>query len=293
MKINRLFTIYFSPCGSTKAVTEAAASQLALGRDCEAETIDFTLPSARKGKPETVQGGAPNFPIWEFTDTDLVVFGMPTYAGRIPNKMLPFVEKAFRGNNTPLAAMVTFGNRNYDSSLTELTSVLEKNGFHTVGAMAEACRHVFTEELAEDRPDEEDFSKIRSFASEISDRIEQAESISDFGPIVIPGRETVKPYYTPLQEDGTPAKFLKAKPVTDPSRCVRCGVCARVCPMGAIDRDNVFETPGTCIKCQACVRRCTMHAKRFEDPAFLSHVRMLEKNFTERKASEAFFAPLK
>ena len=45
---------------------------------------------------------------------------------------------------------------------------------------------------------------------------------------------------------------------------------------------------GTCIKCQACVRKCTRHAKYFEDAAFLSHVAMLEQNFTEPKKNEAF-----
>ena len=48
------------------------------------------------------------------------------------------------------------------------------------------------------------------------------------------------------------------------------------------------EVPGTCIKCQCCVRKCTKHAKYFDDPAFLSHVAMLEQNFTEPKEN-AFF----
>lgn len=33
---------------------------------------------------------------------------------------------------------------------------------------------------------------------------------------------------------------------------------------------------------------CTRHAKYFEDAAFLSHVAMLEQNFTEPKKNEAF-----
>ena len=83
-------------------------------------------------------------------------------------------------------------------------------------------------------------------------------------------------------------KFLKAKPKTDLGRCCNCGVCVRTCPMGAIDSKNVAEVPGTCIKCQSCVRKCTHHAKYFDDPAFLSHVAMLEKNFQEPKEIETF-----
>ena len=56
----------------------------------------------------------------------------------------------------------------------------------------------------------------------------------------------------------------------------------------AVDHKDVYSVPGTCIKCQACVRKCTRHAKYFEDAAFLSHVAMLEQNFTEPKKNEAF-----
>ena len=39
---------------------------------------------------------------------------------------------------------------------------------------------------------------------------------------------------------------------------------------------------------QRCVRKCTKHAKYFDDPAFLSHVAMLEQNFTEPKENEVY-----
>ena len=94
-------------------------------------------------------------------------------------------------------------------------------------------------------------------------------------------RSEIGPYYTPLKEDGAPAKFLKAKPLTDWSKCSRCGACARFCPMGSIDRETM-EAVGVCIKCQACVRKCTRRAKYFDDPDFLSHVAMLEQNYTRR-----------
>lgn len=59
-------------------------------------------------------------------------------------------------------------------------------------------------------------------------------------------------------------------------------------PHGAIGPGDVASVPGTCIKCQACVRKCTRHAKYFDDPAFLSHVAMLEHSFTEPKKNEVF-----
>ena len=103
----------------------------------------------------------------------------------------------------------------------------------------------------------------------------------------MPG-DPAAPYYVPKGLDGEPVKFLKAKPRTNLSKCSNCGACVRACPMGAIDPKNVAEVPGTCIKCQSCVRKCTRGAKFFDDPAFLSHVAILERNFQVPQENQMF-----
>ena len=100
---------------------------------------------------------------------------------------------------------------------------------------------------------------------------------------MIKGDAPVAPYYIPLGEDGQPAKFLKAKPKTDLTRCDHCGKCAKVCPMGSINPDNTDEVPGICIKCQACIQYCPQGAKYFDDPRFLSHKAMLERVISGRR----------
>ena len=106
--------------------------------------------------------------------------------------------------------------------------------------------------------------------------------------VSINGDAPVAPYYIPLGEDGQPAKFLKAKPQTDLDKCDHCGKCAAVCPMGSIDPKNTDEVPGICIKCQACIKYCPKGAKYFDDPRFLSHKAMLEKNYQRTAESEIF-----
>ena len=69
---------------------------------------------------------------------------------------------------------------------------------------------------------------------------------------------------------------------------MNCGLCAQSCPVASIDPQDVTSVPGVCIKCQACVRCCPMGAKFFDDAAFLSHVAMLEQNFTDPKANRTF-----
>ena len=204
MEVKRICAAYWSATGNTDKTVNTIAETLAEKLGVPLERRNFTRPSDRAED-------------LSFTGGDLVVFGMPTYAGKLPNKMLPYVQQQIHGNGALAVGVVTFGNRSYDNSLAELCAALEADGFHTVAGGAFACRHAFTDALADGRPDWDDKR-----------------------------------------------------------------------PMGAINPSNVAEVPGTCIKCQRCVHKCTKHAKYFDDPAFLSHVAMLEQNFTEPKENEVY-----
>ena len=272
MKIEKIWAVSYSATGNTDRVVRTIAQALAEKLGLPWEALSFTRPAEREKE-------------YSFTENDLVVMGTPTYAGKIPNKLLPDFQTRFHGNGALAVAVVTFGNRAYDNSLAELVSVLEEDGFHTVAAGAFVGRHAFTDELAYGRPGWSDEFEMKDFAKRISDKVKTLTDIP--APVQVPG-DPAAPYYVPKGTDGQPAKFLKAKPKTDLSKCSNCGACARLCPMGAIDPADVSSVPGTCIKCQACVRKCTKRAKYFDDEAFLSHMKMLEQNFQEPCENEVF-----
>lgn len=285
MNISRVAAVYFSATGNTSRVVCEIAQILARAAGCEMTEDDFSLPASRKNRRA-------------YTGRDIVVFGMPTYAGRIPNKILPDVQTLFFGSGTQAVPVVTFGNRNFDSALAELRDVLSENGFMPCAGAAIACRHAFTDAVGTGRPDAEDQQEIRMFASMLAARLQTTGTLvspeaagtipGGHGGIRIPApHDEVGAYYTPLGTDGQPAKFLKAKPVTDPDGCDLCGICADVCPMGSIDPTDVSSVPGICIKCHACVRKCPKGAKRFDDPDFLSHRAMLEQT-CQRRADSMF-----
>ena len=164
-----------------------------------------------------------------------------------------------------------FGNRSPDEAPRGLALLLEQNGFRVAGAAAFACRHAFSDRVGTGRPDEADRREITDFVCRV------------VGKLALPGelpelemdRSEIGLYYIPLKADGTLAKFLKAKPVTDWERCAHCGLCAKSCPMESINPDTM-ETTGICVKCQAC------QAKHLEDADVLSHIAMLEKNYSRR-----------
>ncbi len=277
MEIKKIKAVYFSPTGSTAKVINEMAGELAAKLNVGIEKIDFTLPENRNMNPKV------------FNENELVVFGVPTYAGRIPNKILPAVKAMFKGSRTPAVAAVTFGNRDYGSSLTELAEELGNNGFCVFAAAAIVCEHAFTDKVGNGRPDCEDFLGIARFSEYITEKIVEVMTPEELAMPLIRNGEQIAPYYTPLKADGTPASFLKAKPETDTDKCTGCRICAETCPMGSINPEDTCEVTGICIKCHACIKKCPAGAKYFTDADFLSHVKMIENNFAAR-ANNEFFA---
>lgn len=263
MNIKRICVLYFSPTGGTEKIARFVAGELSARLEAEQVFFNFTKPEGRRDE-------------YRFAPDDLLVMASPVYAGRLPNKLMPEYQAKIFGSGTPAIPLCIFGNRSPDEALRELVLLLEGNGFQVAAAAAFAGRHAFSDRVGEGRPDRDDLAQMADFAARAAEKL-----AGDGFPPLEMDRGEVGPYYTPLKEDGTPAKFLKAKPLTRWETCSRCGACARACPMGSID-SQTMEAVGLCIKCQACVRRCTAHAKYFDDADFLSHVAMLEQNYTRR-----------
>lgn len=284
MKICKVHAVYFSATGNTKFVVSMIAEEIAKKLKVLWESCDFTLPDDRKVQRQ-------------FGEGDLVIFGTPVYAGRVPNKILPTVQSLFEGNGALAVPVVTFGNRSYDNALIELRNELEGHGFHTIAAAAFVAEHSFSRKLATGRPDQKDREEIVQFASQVTELVEKiaaqerlertAKTALPNHPVPVKGTEPIPAYYRPLGIDGKPAVFLKAKPKTKES-CTECKLCVSVCPMGSIDRKDPRLVTGICIKCQACIKACPEKAKYFDDEAFLSHLAMLEHHYLKRAKNEIF-----
>lgn len=267
------------------------------------EDIDFTPLDARNRQ-------------YSFTLEDIVVFGVPTIAGRVPNVLLPFLE-TIEGNGAIAIPVVLYGNRNYDDSLIEIRNILDKCGFHTVAAAAFIGEHSFSRKLAAGRPDDEDMKVADGFAmktvfviaailstvAKMRDALEDNTQIKDLaseelllgelldrmGPVSVKGQMPPRPYYKPRDRKGNHINILKVKPKLNRELCDSCGICVDACPMGSIKPEAPGVVDGICIKCCGCEKKCPKGALYFDDPGYLYHKEELELGYAERKEPELFF----
>ena len=221
--MKKVTAIYFSPTGNTEKSVRTMAEAAA----CPVRLVDLT-----------VEQEAPDL---QFGRDELVILGMPVYAGRLPAAAKGRFDR-LRGEETPCIAVVTYGNRDYDDALLELADMARARGFRLLGAAALVGRHTYGE-IQVDRPSCRDLEADREF-------IRKALAKPEDAPIpAIPGNR-------PYRKGGDGGRF---RPRTSED-CTGCGLCVRQCPVRAI-ADDCVTVGESCISCFRCVRKCPAGAK--------------------------------
>lgn len=267
MKIGKIRAVYFSPTGTTKKTVCHIAAVIAKKAQMPVEEFDFTLPRMREA-------------VLSFSKDDLVVFGVPVYAGRVPNVLLKYL-RTVKGNQACAVPVVLYGNRAFDDALAELTDILEQDGLRAIAAGAFVGEHSFSEVLAAGRPDTEDLQAAEQLALQAVKKWQQEQPDH---PVAVPGDNPSKGYYQPRDRKGNAIDIRKVKPQVN-EKCNNCGLCVQICPMGSIDPKDVKNYQGICIKCGACIKGCPLCARYYNDEEYLYHKQELEEGLTRRARS--------
>ncbi|MFI3239007.1 MAG: 4Fe-4S binding protein [Bacteroidales bacterium] len=252
MKVN---LIYFSATYTTKRISEYIANGV-----CSAvQSHDVTNTSIKSDI--------------ELNDTeDLLIVAMPVYAGRIPPQAVKSLNRFKTTTNTPAIILCVYGNREYDDALIEMWDIVKGNGFRVISAAAFVAQHSIFPKVAANRPDADDWCVIDNYINKCKELLADKDAITE---IEVIGN---RPYKTPGSIPITP---------TGNRRCKNCGVCAELCPVGAIDKANPRKTDAEiCIHCGRCIVVCSQKARNFHSLLYKVASYKFSKANTKRKSPE-------
>lgn len=250
-----IYSIYFSPTGGTKKVMDILAESFSIDG-----SIDLSVADADYGA-------------YSFTAEDLCLIGVPSFGGRVPAVVLERMRQ-IKAKGATAVIVAVFGNRAYDDTLLELKNEATAWGYRVRAAVAAVAEHSIIRRYATGRPDAQDEMELRQFSKEIAEAVKNGKNA---GVLIVPGDPQYRDY------DGVPFK-----PRANRS-CVKCGLCAEKCPVGAIPKNAPQSLDKEkCISCMRCVAICPQNARRFNKIALFAVGQAMKKAFAGRKQNELY-----
>lgn len=246
-----LHTFFFSPSNTTKKYAVAMS---------ESFGGVFQLIDLTHG-PCTVD--------YDLIAGDTALLLAPVYAGRIP-EMAAELFRQIDGHGMKAIVVAVYGNRDYDDALLELADIATEDGFEIVAAGAFIAQHCIFPKVANGRPDKDDLAIAADFIkrASVSDKIDLSK---------IKGN---RPYKNPGS--------VPLKPQTEKEDCLLCGICAKECPVGAINTETLMTDNDKCISCCRCIAVCANKARKFKGIMYSAAEKIFCAKNSKRREPELF-----
>ena len=246
----KLNKIIFSPTGGTKKVCDILSSVF----ECKQNEINLM-------KDITYTEVEPN---------NLSIVCVPSFSGRVPALVVERLKK-MNGNDSKCILVVVYGNREIDDTLIELKDVMTSLNFKCIAGIKAVANHSIFRDFAVGRPDVDDEIELKQFALEIKNNLDTLEECN------VPGN---RPY-----------KEVKSNPFkpTASSLCNECGLCAKSCPVHAIDFTDLKNVnKEICISCMHCISICPTNARHLNKIAVETAQFTMKSKFEGRKENKLY-----
>ena len=242
--------IIFSPTGGTEKVAHI------ISRQWSESTVKIDLSDSKT-----------DFSGCGIDEEDKVLVAMPSFGGRAPAVAIERLKK-ITGNGANCTLVCVYGNRAYEDTLAEMEDAAKECGFRVVAAISAVANHSIISKYAANRPDASDKKQLAEFAKLIADKTEPIATV--------PGNRPYK-------------KGGGAKLVPKPTKaCVKCGICAKNCPVQAIDTTKLTADSKKCIACMRCVKQCPHNARKVNGAMVSVAALAIKRACSVRKENELF-----
>jgi ferredoxin len=178
----------------------------------------------------------------------------PDYSGRLPQLVVDFMKKAtFKADY--FYVILTYG-KNY-SVVTEITKQIGDEYGISIDyirpiLMVDNFLPVFDmdEEKAIDKNVD---GQIAVALADVAQRKQEIPSATD---------ESRKLYEVVQERNKNMPSFINGEQITVTDKCIGCGICSKVCPLGRfyIDNGKALRRNNTCAFCLSCIQNCPQKA---------------------------------
>lgn len=207
MKTTSIYTLFFSPTGTSRKIaaavaqgmteTEGTATEESAGHNADAAQAPSSgqvpgagpaaaaapEPAAGNGGETKSMHGEPTVTAIDLTHPAgypaplpgeaVAIFAVPVYGGHVAPVALERLRE-IRGEGTPAVVLAVYGNRSFGTAVAELASFVAGRGFVPVAAGAFVGEHSYSTPatpIAQGRPDARDLIAATAFGAQVREKL--------------------------------------------------------------------------------------------------------------------------